>query len=326
MISVILSILKIIGIIILLLLGIILIILSAILFVPIRYKVSLEHGDDFKLDGGVSWLLHIIHGRFHHSEHKRRIWIRILGILVYDSSKPPRTKRVKPVKKSKTSARKTEEIKDIQVAESIPKTENPHEDEESSLSDIKTDEHSETIILKDEVPVKISDIKTEDKIESKGTLKSFFKRVKNKIAALFQRLKNKIKDLIQRFLNIKNKAGLIIDFLRDEINKEGFRFTLNSIMNIFKHIKPKRLKSRLIFGTGDPCLTGQVLGLLGILYSFYGEDLSITPDFENKVFKGNHQAIGRIRIWTILIIVIKLLLDKRFKELKMNYQLLKEAL
>ena len=47
MLSVILTILKLIGITILILLGLILLILLLVLFIPIRYKIKIEHGDAF---------------------------------------------------------------------------------------------------------------------------------------------------------------------------------------------------------------------------------------------------------------------------------------
>jgi hypothetical protein len=65
---------------------------------------------------------------------------------------------------------------------------------------------------------------------------------------------------------------------------------------------------------------------MGILYGFYGDRVVIIPDFENKVFEGKHYARGRIRLITLLIIVIKLISDKRFKRLKSNFLILKEAL
>ncbi|CRZ33751.1 DUF2953 family protein [Herbinix hemicellulosilytica] len=156
--------------------------------------------------------------------------------------------------------------------------------------------------------------------------KRLFIKIKSRIVEIYERIIDRIKTLIEKLRSIKHKISLIYDFLTDEVNKEGFRFTYDCIKKLLRHIKPTKLKSRLVFGTGDPCSTGQILGLFGILYGFYGNDLNITPDFENKVFEGTHYAKGRIRLGTVAFIVIKFLLDKRFKELKRNYQLLKEAL
>lgn len=147
-----------------------------------------------------------------------------------------------------------------------------------------------------------------------------------KVRAFFSGLKNRIAGFFETAANIKNKVGLVSDFIKDKLNREGFQITYHSLKRMLKHIKPTKLRSRLVFGTGDPCSTGQVLGAMGILYSFYGDNVQIIPDFENKIFEGKHYARGRIRLVTILIIVIKLILDKRFQQLRRNFQILKEAL
>lgn len=160
-------------------------------------------------------------------------------------------------------------------------------------------------------------------------IKSFMAKVHNlidKVKAFREGFINKIKSILESAADIKRKAGLIFDFIKDEYNKQGFRITFASLKKLLKHILPTKLRSRIVFGTGDPCSTGQALGAMSILYSFYGDKIQIVPDFENQRLEGKHYARGRIRLVTILIIVIKLILDKRFKHLRMNFQILKEAL
>lgn len=371
MLSVILFILKIIGIALLVLLGILLFLMLIVLFVPIRYRVKVDHGEAFALDGGVSWFLHLIHARITQSGSKRRIWIRIMGILIYDSLRPPKNKGVRS-KKNKRSKR-NKSIEDVNHINSKDNT-NHHkvskiEKDESiivekpSNVDIEKDDIGKDNIKNDDIKsssknindiknssinnndikndytlnddIRINDIKNEDtandSVESDedrhgNKLIRTYEKVKSRIKGFFRGIWNRLTGIIKRLVNIKNKVSLILDFVNDDMNKLGFRSTYETIRKLLKHILPRKLRSKLIFGTGDPCSTGQILGVFAILYSFYGDSLQITPDFENKVFRGSHYGRGRIRIWTLLIIVIKLLLDKKFKNLKMNYQLLKEAL
>ncbi|MBH1939691.1 DUF2953 domain-containing protein [Mobilitalea sibirica] len=174
---------------------------------------------------------------------------------------------------------------------------------------------------------------SEGHVDEENEQESFYERITDKLKRVFQKVKNffqRIKSgIIHWFLkicHIKRKLSLLFDFLRDEINQDGLKATFDSAKKLIKHILPTKLKSRVIFGTGDPCSTGQALGAFSILYSFYGDNIVITPDFENKVFEGEHFARGRIRLITILIIVIKLIRDKRFIRLKRNAKTLKEAL
>jgi len=169
----------------------------------------------------------------------------------------------------------------------------------------------------------------EQKEDKESIFHKFFMKIKNlkdRIKAFFAGLKDKIVNILKTAANIKHKIHLILEFIKDEYNRQGFKITYRSLRKILKHILPRKLKSRIVFGTGDPCSTGQALGAMGILYSFYGDRIQIIPDFENKIFEGKHYARGRIRLVTLLIIVIKLILDKRFKQLKNNFQILKEAL
>jgi hypothetical protein len=162
---------------------------------------------------------------------------------------------------------------------------------------------------------------------------SFFQRLSERFHEIKEKLISGVKNFISKIKNIfttvktfKYKWDLIYSFIQDEMNRQGFHVTLKSLKRMLKHILPTRLKSKIIFGTGDPCSTGQLLGVLGFLYGFYGDKVQITPDFENSRLEGKHDARGRIRLITILIIAVKLILDKRFKQLKMNATLLKEAL
>ena len=69
MISIILSILKIIGIIILCIFGLFITAVLVILFVPIRYKVTADGNindgqKDYNINAGFSWLLYLVRGKY----------------------------------------------------------------------------------------------------------------------------------------------------------------------------------------------------------------------------------------------------------------------
>ncbi|MFT4144679.1 MAG: DUF2953 domain-containing protein [Mobilitalea sp.] len=167
---------------------------------------------------------------------------------------------------------------------------------------------------------------------AKGKRKSFGMRIEliwqrlKSIKASFIKWINWVKEWGTTVSSWKNKLDTVINFFKDKVTKEGLKETYASLKKLLRHIAPTKLKSTIIFGTGDPCSTGQALGMIGILYSFYGDKVKIIPDFEKKVLEGQHEAKGRIRLLTILIIAIKLLVNKKFQLLKENFQRLKEAL
>jgi hypothetical protein len=155
-----------------------------------------------------------------------------------------------------------------------------------------------------------------------GKIKSFFIKIKE----TFIKLKNSIFNVNDKLHQLKEKWYKIKAFIKDEVNKAGISLTLKSLLNILKHIRPRKLQVELEIGTGDPCSTGQVLGALSVFYGYYGKSIQLIPNFNESVLKGTIFCIGRIRLLTLLIICIKLILDKKFKRLLNNFKVLKEEL
>lgn len=178
---------------------------------------------------------------------------------------------------------------------------------------------------------------TQKLIESKEKKKrSIIKKIKkfiSNIVGLFDKIKHTIRKIGVNRKKAKNnihrlleKGKKILSFFREEQNKAGFGVLWNIAKLFLKHIKPTKLKLELQLGTGDPCSTGQVLGLLGVLYGCYGEGVQINPDFEHAILQGTIMVKGRIRLGSLLIIGIKLLLNKEIRTLWKTVQQLKEEL
>jgi hypothetical protein len=330
------------------------------MLVPIRYRAAVKHGETLDLDGRVSWLLHLIHASISHHEGKTHIRIRIFGFVLYDNLRPRSPKVKKKVHVTSTSRKKQkrkkvirenhvdDETKTLTKLKSVEQTKIINESETQVQENTKienTVSENKEIVIKQEKKYEESYLsssqhpiieethrfKEETKYESKKQslferLRIKLKNLRDNITSFYSGIKNKVRSILESVGSIHQKFKLILEFLKDEINKEGFHITFQSIKRLFKHILPTKLQSKIIFGTGDPCSTGQALGFLSILYSFYGDKITIIPDFENSRFEGEHYVRGRIRLVTILIIVIKLILDKRFKQLRRNFQILKEAL
>lgn len=323
-------------------LSLLLIALLTVLFVPIRYMVNIEHGNELFVQGRAGWLFRFIFSRFSFIEGKLHICVRVFGFLLYDNLKEKSPKEKK--KRTKKSVKKKKATKTQKTApetltkDSIYKSKDEEESKESETVSVILDVGKEIMLQQDKADEHQDDTtdaaKDDDRLKIEEDEKpSFLKKIllkitkiKDKIITFFQEWINKIKKLFESATSIKQKKDLVFDFIKDELNREGFKLTYSSLRRLLKHILPTKLKSKIIFGTGDPCSTGQALGAMSILYSLYGDKIRIIPDFENSRFEGTHYARGRIRLITLLIIVIKLILDKRFKSLKRNFIILKEAL
>lgn len=173
----------------------------------------------------------------------------------------------------------------------------------------------------------------ESKEKKKRSIIQKIKKFISNIFGLFDKIKRTIRKIGVNRKKAKNnihrlleKGKKILSFFREEQNKAGFGVLWNIAKLFLKHIKPTKLKLELQLGTGDPCSTGQVLGLLGVLYGCYGEGVQINPDFEHAILQGTIMVKGRIRLGSLLIIGIKLLLNKEIRTLWKTVQQLKEEL
>ena len=338
MFTILLLILKIIGIVLLVLLSLFVILLLTVLFVPIRYRMAVEHGERLDVEGTISWLLHMIHAHIAHKDGRLHIRLRIFGRIFYDNLRIVKTKKTKRKLKRKLKRKVTKVKREVnqEIAKNIVL--------ESSNQDCKEEAKSKLENQGKDISDNLIELSHQNELETKASIDnddhetseeiiSFLQKLNNKIKNLwnnikrfFIRIRDKVKSFIAFLRNLNRIRELVVDFFGDNLNKEVCKLSVSSIIKIFKHILPTKLKSRVVFGTGDPCTTGQALGVIGILYSFYGNNIQIIPDFESKRLEGNHFAKGRIRLFTILIIGIKLILDRRFKQFTKNIKTFKEAL
>lgn len=360
MLHIILLIIKIIGVIILSVLGLLFTLLLVVLLVPVRYQLRASHGEALYLKGRVSWLLHLVQISVTHIEGVLHIRARILGFLLYDNLKPRKTKKKKAKRvQSKKNKKGTLAQKSTNHEDDIGKAVD-NNSEKTKTVDIKAEniktEDAKAEITKTE-PVRAENSNTDYGDAGNSNLssdtsgkiatepvkqkrhdfihklmgfprrcKAAYRKVCDKLKSIRDSIRNKLNKLKDIITDIRHKWNLIYDFWMDELNKQGMKHTWQMMKKLLKHILPTKLKSELIIGTGDPYSTGQVLSVISFFYGFYGDKVSVIPDFENSRFEGKHYARGRIRAATILIIACRLLIDKRFKNLKKNFFILKEAL
>lgn len=136
-----------------------------------------------------------------------------------------------------------------------------------------------------------------------------------------------VKQAVQQSTKKNTKKSFNIkafkDFFQSEENILGILQALNSIKRLLKHVLPGKISGYVRFGTGDPCSTGQILGLLAAFYGYYGRTLTIQPEFLEKCLETEVKIKGRVRIFTLLTVLLGLWFDKKFKLLIANFKKLK---
>lgn len=289
---------KIIGMIIIALVLLILAIILIVLFVPVRYKALLSHGEEIYLNSKIHWFLSIISIAVSYENNIFSIKFKIFGKLIFDNQKE-NNKKTKKVRKKKIKVKKKTKDKNHDVKE---------------VANIKTN-------------IEEKDNKLFNKFKKiYETIINTPNLIKEKIQKLINKMINSIKNIYKKFINLFPKINKLKEFIDDETNKKAIKLIIIKLKRILKHIKPKRIKSCTTFGAEDPSTTGQILGVLSALGIGLKNDIRIMPDFENSIFEGNHYISGRIRIFFLLIIIIRLITNKDFKKMQTNFNNLKEAL
>lgn len=146
-----------------------------------------------------------------------------------------------------------------------------------------------------------------------GKIKMFLSGLRGRLGGLKKRLM-RIGSNLQE-LNEKRKR--LMEFLRKEENKRVFRLLKRQFVRFLRHVLPQKLSGKLVFGLGDPYLTGQVLTVVSPFYGFYGRNFALTPvfDAEELVLEGEAKFRGRIRIGTLIWIGLRILIDKDARRL-----------
>lgn len=286
------TILKIIGIILLAILALIVLLLCIVVFTPLRYQISSEIDgtlDSLKANIKFSWFFHLISGYFIYEEKEAEFQVKFLGRNI-DLDKLTEKEDVK----SRTEESQ-EEVKESKEPETTEVSEIPEKVSE------KESQSSE------------SEKKSAEKTNKPAADQKKKRKCKPKKQSIWERIKCTIHSACDKIKALKQKIEEIKVFINDEIHRSAFVKTLKEIKRLFRFLKPKKFHMNFTFGFENPAQTGQVLGVISMLYPFFAENMDVTPDFENQVLKGDLYMKGHIRGAYAVILVFNLIRDRNIR-------------
>ncbi|SHO50342.1 DUF2953 domain-containing protein [Anaerocolumna xylanovorans] len=283
-----------------------------------------------------------------------RMRLRIFGRIIFDSSKKKEEKKevrlslfrgkkekTKPgIKKKEKAAdiiqpdiKHSQEVRTGEKAETTARTEIVRITKAASeaVSGVEDGAKAEVKVKELKKPTESTPVEEKNPDEPKKGIVHFLenissgiKRLWDKFKAFFAGIKEKLKSIRLGFSEIHEKYNRIRLFFQNENNKLGLRYGFDSLKGILRHIRPRKIKAYIEFGTGDPCSTGQLLGVAAAFMGMYKNSVQVIPDFDEKVLKGNFYCRGRIRSVFLLIIGIKVIRNRNIRALINNFQTLKE--
>ena len=309
MLHVLLLILKITGIVIACILGLVILVVTAILFVPVRYKVNADYHDRFKAQAKVSWL-GILRLMISYDE-ELDIKAKAFFITVYnnndENSKVSEQKKAKK-KKGKKPEENIFSASDKDVEKLTEKEEKPQIKMAEAVNETKED---------------VQNVKEAVSEDESGNIqnRSFFNKVKDKCFVIYTKIKeiiNLVKDTVKKVSGaadkLKGKVKKAKEFVTDEDNKALFHFFVEQLKTLIKVIRPKKYRINARLGFEDPATMGKVLAYISIFYGMSGVDLSLEPVFGENIKEGSIFLKGNICIFSVLVIALRVYRNEQFKK------------
>lgn len=332
MIQIVLGLLAFLGITLLVVLGLILLLLILILFVPIRYRGDFsKDADTMTLRIKGSWLLRIIRVR---ADYGKELLIQayMLFFKVFDSGKPAREK--KNSKKKKISKKKAPEKEKFSKTEKASETKKAFEtgyspavgESAETANDRTPEEAAQLTVMKETMPESMVRTTVETTSDTEKGDDSVSETVKEKNEdfsqqaskqsfrdKLYEKIRNilcKIKAICDKIKDVVNNIQYYLELLRADETKALFKRSMSRLLKVLKSIRPRKLETELVIGTGSPDTTGYVMALAGMMYPYFGRHVNIEPDFEKTIFEGKIFVKGRVTVFVLLWQALKIYRDK----------------
>lgn len=291
MLSVVLTILRFIGITILVILGLLLLAVCLVLFVPVRYRAEGYYKDSYGVKARVSWLLHIVSvAVLLEKEQPFSVKLRIFGITVFDNQK----KKEKVKKPKKEKKKKDRQEKQPELAASSVEKKKPADTPLCEKKDIF------------EEPAE------EEKLSIFQRLKLLF----TKAVQIFRNIKYTFHRICDTIKEVKANITYYVELFKKDSTKAALEACKKQLLRIGRNLKPQKLQVNLHIGMENPALMGDILGVWGMLYPLHQGHIDISPDFEQPVMEGDFYCKGRITVYVYLWTLMILLFDKNIRRLR----------
>lgn len=318
--TVILMVLRVVGIALLVILGFLLTAVFAVLFVPVRYRADGSFHEELTASARITWLLHLLSVRIIF-EKELNVKAFVCGVQIY-----PRAARVKKqsrlqehggsegqedMRKGTTKAPEAGKTAESAKPAETEKPTGPGKPAESE----KLTEPAKTLETAGDSVEETGGFEEADreaagmggrtgrKVLSPGDMADRLKRAFQKLQDSLRDIRGMIRRLYERFSYYKSVWD------REE-TRGAFRLASAQLSKTMRHVLPRRTDIYAVIGTGNPASTGQILAVQGMLYPWLGDKVHIVPDFEEEHFEGGFHLRGHIRVGVLGFYGLRLMFDR----------------
>ncbi len=304
-------ILKIIGIVLLSVLGLLLLLIALVLFVPVRYRLSVDADKGVRARAQVSWLLHLLHATASYENGFGAV-IRIFGIPVKRIPGAGGAGETEgAAKKGRRASKKTKKEPEEQEGAAQALGSGQEQDGTAQLSENGQEQDG---------TAQSTDPAGDDSAGKKSVFRRigrFFAaigRFFRAVAAFFHNLWYTIHNICDKIKGVTDRIGYVLDVIASEEGKNSIALVKRELGTLLRHLCPTRLQGQLAVGMEDPAKAGQLAAIAGMLYPIYGNHISITAVFGEKSLNGTLFLKGRIRIATLLRIAWRVYFNRDMRK------------
>ena len=136
---------------------------------------------------------------------------------------------------------------------------------------------------------------------------------------------DKIKEFVKK---IKIAYPRIKKIITDDRNKQAVLHLKKELTYFVKILLPKKSQVHGSFSTGAPDTTGQLCGAMALFPMIYQKGWELRPDFEAEApyFEGDFRGKGRLYLFQIVGILLRIIFDKNCRRMYTMIDRLKKSI
>ncbi len=284
--------LKIIGILLAVALGLLLL----VLWMPVRYSFQMDKKAEDPLEGQVkvTWFCSLFRMKASYIDKRFDYHIRIFGNQISGNQKEFLDRKKRKEERKEEKRRKKEQAS-IREEAALPKQEDSSQRERKDPVRDKAcgqEENEKPVENKacgqeeDEKPDENKGCAEGESEKPAGQRKKERKKKKSR--------KNYGETLRGKYASLRENADKLKNVYASCGGQELKEFFWKSIVQLARHVLPRRWKGYLHFGFDDPAVTGILTGFVAMVYPFGQTSFSLEPDFQQACFDAACQGRGRI--------------------------------
>ena len=303
--AVVLTLLKIIGLILLWTIIAVIALVLIFLLAPVKYTFTGQIAPDNEEEeiplkdritavAKITYLFHIVRADFAYPE-PGGFKAKVLFFTVL-----PKKKKDKKEKMVKESREKKASESSEQEEEKVSKTEVEEEPGSQEKSTGKIEEKADAAEKTEDAE---NGINTESSEGKEGfSFDGMSKKITYKIRSIYDKIRTVLRDVnFYKALLTNEDTGLLV--------KNAKR----RILALLKAVLPRRIHADLTYGLKSPDLTGYAFAVYSLFAGRFDKTSVVDPDFDREVLEGQLQAKGHFNLWTLGWHAALLYFDKRLK-------------